>query len=240
MIMLLARLARRQRQPEIMDNPDLDPVQHVRALRGLARINRLSASAAILWSPLRDLATAHANRPLRVLDIGTGGGDVPISLWRRACRTGLAIELCGIDISATAIEQARRNAQAAGAYVDFHQLDALHDDLPANFDAVTSALFLHHLDEAQALTLLSRMGQATRSLVLVNDLMRSRLGYLAAWVGTRLLTTCPVVHVDGPRSVEGAFTVAEAHDLAARAGLQGAAITRHWPWRYLLTWRKPA
>jgi 2-polyprenyl-3-methyl-5-hydroxy-6-metoxy-1,4-benzoquinol methylase len=238
--MFLARLAQRHCQPEIMDQPGLDPAQHVRALRALARINRLSASDAILWRPLWELAREIPERPLRVLDVATGGGDVPVRLWQRARRAGLKLELCGVDVSATALEQARRNAERVGAEVEWRRLDVLSEDLPAGFDVVTSSLFLHHLAEDQALGLLRRMGGAAGKLVLVNDLLRSRLGYLLAFLVTRLLTTSPVVHVDGPRSVEGAFSMAEARELAERAGLHGATISWRWPWRYLLAWRRPA
>jgi 2-polyprenyl-3-methyl-5-hydroxy-6-metoxy-1,4-benzoquinol methylase len=235
--MFLARLAQRQRRPEIMDQPDLDPAQHRHALRGLARINRISASDAILWRPL--CALAQPGRPLRVLDVATGGGDVPIRLWQRARRAGIALEVCGIDVSPVAITAAQQNARTAQADVKFRRLDVLREELPHGFDAITSSLFLHHLDEAEALALLNNMRQAAASVVLINDLIRSRLGYLAAYLGTRVLSRCPVVHIDGPRSVEGAFTRAEVRTLAERAGLHGATLTWRWPWRYLLAWRRP-
>jgi hypothetical protein len=48
-----------------------------------------------------------------------------------------------------------------------------------------------------------------------------------------------VVHFDGPASVAGAFTQAEARELAERAGLRGAEVAARWPFRWLLTWRRP-
>jgi hypothetical protein len=57
-----------------------------------------------------------------------------------------------------------------------------------------------------------------------------------AHVAGRILTTSDVVHVDGPRSVEGAFTMEEARALAERAGLHGATVRWRWPFRYLLKW----
>jgi hypothetical protein len=83
------------------------------------------------------------------------------------------------------------------------------------------------------------MAAAARRAVLVCDLHRSWLGYSLAWVGCRLLTRSPIVHVDGPRSVEAAFAVSEIAALAGRSGLDGAVITQHWPERWLLAWRKP-
>ena len=41
-----------------------------------------------------------------------------------------------------------------------------------------------------------------------------------------------------PLSVEAAFTLAEVQALAAEAGMAGATISRHWPCRYLLAWRR--
>src|SRR5918912_1375115 len=82
-------LSRRLLRPEVMDQPGLDPRRHAHALRGLARINFWSGSAGILWPDLAALARETAPRPLRVLDVATGGGDVPIRLWRRARRAGL-------------------------------------------------------------------------------------------------------------------------------------------------------
>ena len=111
--------------------------------------------------------------------------------------------------------------------------------MPAEYDAVVTSLFLHHLKEEKAVELLRRMAGAARHLLLVNDLERSRLGYLLAWFGTQLLTRSPIVHVDGPRSVEGAFTKSEAFGLAERAGLHGATIGRRWPCRFLLSWERP-
>jgi 2-polyprenyl-3-methyl-5-hydroxy-6-metoxy-1,4-benzoquinol methylase len=238
--MFLASLARRNRQPEIIDEPDLDARLHVQALQGLARINRVSASDRILWKPIAALAREQPGRPLRLLDIATGGGDVPIRLWHRARRAGLALEVAGADASATAVDYARDSARRAAASVSFFRLDALGGELPGGFDVLTCSLFLHHLEEDRALDLLRQLGRAANRMVLINDLLRGRLGYLVAWFGTRLLTPSPVVHTDGPRSVEAAFTKAEAVALAARAGLHGATVSWRWPCRFLLTWRRPA
>ncbi len=169
--MRFVSLAPRRCQPEIMDQPGLDPTRHAQALRGLARINRISASDRILWRPLSTLLRASPGRPIRVLDLATGGGDVPIRLWQRARRAGLALEVHGVDASATAIAHARAAARRTGAAVGFATLDVLREPLPAGFDVLTASLFLHHLDETQAVALLRHMGQAARRMVLVNDLV---------------------------------------------------------------------
>lgn len=232
-------LGQRRRTPEIMDQPGLDPRRHAAALRGLARINFWSRSAGLLWPPLAALARRLETTRLRVLDLASGGGDVAIRLWHKARRAGLDFHLEGRDLSPVAVAHARAEAARHGAAVSFEVGDALHGPLPPGFDAVLSSLFLHHLDEGQAVSLLRRMADAAGRLVLVNDLARGWAGLALAHVGTRLLSRSSVVHFDGPRSVEGAFTPAEALALAEHAGLHGATVARHWPCRFLLTWERP-
>jgi 2-polyprenyl-3-methyl-5-hydroxy-6-metoxy-1,4-benzoquinol methylase len=221
-----------------MDQPGIDSDEHTRALAALGRINWLSASSAILWPPLKRLADMHPERTVRVLDVASGGGDVTLALARRARRSGCRLEFTGCDASEVAVNVARQNATSRGESVKFERLEVLDSPLPGGFDAIVCSLFLHHLADEQAEALLRQMAEAARQLVVVNDLVRSRLGYLLAVAATRLLTRSPIVHVDGPLSVQGAFTPAEALALAARAGMQGVRVSRHWPQRFRLEWWK--
>ncbi len=230
-------LSKRQLQAELMDQPDLDPAQHRAALAGLARINWWSFSASILWPRLVELANRSPTQ-IRILDVATGSGDVPIRLFRRAHRAGISMTIEGCDLSPFAIEQARENARRVRADVSFFVYDALRGLPLSGFDVVISSLFLHHLEEEHAIHLLTRLRSMAKQRVLVNDLLRTASGYVLARVATRLLTISHVVHVDGPRSVQNAFTLEEAKDLAARAGLRGARFSRHWPFRFLLEWSR--
>jgi SAM-dependent methyltransferase len=236
-------LRQRHLQPEVMDQPDLDDGQHHQALSALARINWISASGLILWPSIRALCNERSKtgdaRPVRVLDVATGGGDVPVGLWRRAKRNGIPLEVSGCDVSATAVEHARRYAGEHNADVTFFQRDVLAEPLPDGFDIITCSLFLHHLNEDQAITLLRRMREVAGRLALVNDLDRNPAGWWAAYLGSRILTRSAVVHVDALLSVEGAFTPGEALKLARRAGWDGARVRRKFPVRYLLSWRRP-
>lgn len=222
-----------------MDGPGLDPAEHARALRGLGRINWISRSAAILWPPIARLAAADPDRPVRVLDLASGGGDVPIALARRAASSRLDIRIEGSDANPVAVRFASERAGARDVSVPFQVLDVLRDPIPPGFDVLTCSLFLHHLDPLDAARVLRTMAGSAARLVLVNDLARSRAGYLLAWAGCRLLSRSPVVHHDGPVSVASAFTPAEALRLARDAGLEGATVSPRWPERFLLAWSRP-
>jgi SAM-dependent methyltransferase len=221
-----------------MDQPGLPPAEHQRALAGLARLNRLSGSSRILWPPLAHLARQRNSGVVRVLDLACGGGDVTVALARRARREGCRLAFSGCDVSKLALCVARKAAEAAGERIDFFQADVLSAEWPSGFDAVVCSLFLHHLDDLQAEDLLRRMARAAGRLVLVNDLIRSRRGFWLAVLASRLLTRSPIVQGDGPLSVQRAFTAEEVLDLATRAGLAGATVSRRWPLRLLLAWWK--
>ena len=102
-------IKQRHLEPELMDQPDLDPSLHRDALRGLRRINVLSCSAAIMWPEIVAAARRIHPRTLRVLDLACGGGDNAIALAarrlprRRADRSAwLRYQFSGCECRATA------------------------------------------------------------------------------------------------------------------------------------------
>lgn len=233
-------LSVRDRQPERMDEQGLDARSHWHALDGLRKANRVSRIPQAIWRGLHEMFTSTDwPRPVKVLDIAAGGGDVVIGLAQLGQRRGMPMEVHGCDISPTAVAYARRAAADAGLHrATFSCRNALTDPLPQDCDVVMSSLFLHHLSDLDAVHLLRRMAQATRRCVVVSDLRRSRLGYCYAWIGARFLTRSPIVHTDGPLSVRAAFTTEEMRKLAEKAGLHGARFHNHWPERFLLLWTK--
>jgi 2-polyprenyl-3-methyl-5-hydroxy-6-metoxy-1,4-benzoquinol methylase len=235
---VLPDFSARRLEPEVMDEPDLDPARHRRALDALARVNALSLTAGRAWREVIALARAGV-RPVRVLDVACGGGDVLVALSRKAARAGVDVDLAGCDTSPVALDRARAHATGLEnvRFVRADVRDGL-DELKARYDLVCCSLFLHHLDHADAVTLLRGMAQATDAVLLVQDLRRSRLGYALAWAALRVLTTSDVARTDGPISVRAAFTSDEARALAHEAGLDGAVVRTCWPERYTLRWSR--
>lgn len=229
--------ATRHLQPEVMDQPGLDQAAHRQALRGLARLNWISGSTGVLWSPIRRLARATGQRAFRVLDVASGGGDVAIRLWRRAAANGVQLDITGSDISQTAIDHANKAAAKETDAVRFTRCDMLQSPPAERFDIVTCSLFLHHLAREDAIALLRSMASVTDRLLLINDLARGPFGYALVKLGCHTLSRSPVVHIDGPRSVEGAFTPGEMRGLCEEAGLAGATVSPRFPCRFLMEWR---
>ncbi|WP_413440350.1 class I SAM-dependent methyltransferase [Synechococcus sp. MIT S1220] len=227
----------RDRQPEVMDQPGLDPADHDRALQGLRRINGISRCVPGLFRHFETLASETPSTQLSVLELACGGGDTAIALAALARRRHLNLSFQACDLNPEAVRIAQRNAAKSESSVRVFVEDALEPSRSQQFDVVYCTLFVHHLDPPDVMRLLRGMAARARRLVIVDDLIRSRLGYSLAWIGTRLLSRSWVVHHDGPLSVQAAFTPKEILDLAAQAGLRDCALERTWPERYRLCWK---
>jgi 2-polyprenyl-3-methyl-5-hydroxy-6-metoxy-1,4-benzoquinol methylase len=209
--------------PERMDDPDLDPVLLEPALNGLRRLNTLSFAHPLLWSVLRDEARV-LRRPVRVLDLACAGGDFLFDAAARAQKEGIVLDLHGCDINPASIELAQRRAASQARRCAFFVHDAIQCTLPGEYDIVTANLFLHHLTDEHAVLVLRRMAEAATRLVIVNDLVRSRVNLGMVALASRLVTRSPVVHTDAVLSVRAAFTKPELLSLAERAGMPSASL----------------
>jgi 2-polyprenyl-3-methyl-5-hydroxy-6-metoxy-1,4-benzoquinol methylase len=223
-----------------MDDAALPAEAHALALSGLARLNRISLSGRSIWQALTTACIPDTvkSRELTLLDLATGGGDLPVALGLRAKRRGIALSVTGADKSQCALQCARALARRAGISVEWIALDLMSDPIPAS-DWITCSLFLHHLDDLSVVDLLRAMAQAARLGIIINDLERTSWNRLLVWLGARLLTRSAVVHRDSDRSMCASFTLTEIRQLADAAGLTGHQLERRFPCRWQMVWKKP-
>lgn len=225
----------RKRVAELMDDPALDADLHQEALRGLEKLNVVSSSVDLLWSQLRTIKTSSGN-VLRILDLASGAGDIPIGICKRAKQENVPIEIVASDISPTAIEYAARKAASQDLSISFIQMDVLNDPVPSGFDATICSLFTHHLDPPDVVNLMRKMHSSSRRMLIVNDLVRSEISLALVWLGTRLFSRSKIVQYDGPVSVCASYTRAEMLAMAREAGLNNCVSIFHPPCRQLLVW----
>ena len=230
-----------QRPPELMDDPSLDASQHEEALRALARIHIVSRTASQLAEYLVALThnlPSSTGKTIRILDIACGGGDLTTSVAARVARkVPHRVEFIGLDISERAIGWATRNHARATEKLDvaFRTCDVLNGELPSCTLAFHS-LFLHHLNDAQAVAQLRAMAAAAQGGFVFSDLLRTRLGLFLAQLGTRVLSRSSIAQIDGPLSVKAARTVEEYHRLFREAELAVPTLRRAWPERICVMW----
>ncbi|HZS02596.1 MAG TPA: methyltransferase domain-containing protein [Chloroflexota bacterium] len=232
-------IPRRQEASELLDAPCLPPRALAGNLRDLGRANRYFGGLAVLRRQLLPALAAHPpDRPLRLLDVATGGADLPLALLAWASGEGRRLSIVGLDAGAQVLAYAQ--AQARGE----PRLRLLRGDAaalplaPRTFDYALCCLALHHLTPPAGIAALREMAAVVRHGLLVVDLERSWPAYLGTWLWSRACTTNHLSRHDGPLSVLRAYTLAELRALAACAGLAQARVSRG-PFFRLVLWVTP-
>lgn len=213
--------------PELLDGPLDDPAALVGNLRDLRRINRWFGGVALTSAAIEALA-AHRTG-LSILDVGTGGADIPVALLARAARRDRTLDIVGLDSRPEVLAAA---ALADRAVIETTGLTLRVGDgrsLPYpddSFDVVHASLVLHHLDGDGATALLHEMARVGRLGIVINDLHRGRLAWLGAWLVGHVLTGNRYTRHDAPLSVRRAYRVDEALALVRGSGLAPVRTVR--------------
>ena len=144
----------------------------------------------------RFLNAAGIGKGMKVLDIGSGAGDVALTLAEFVGNDGSVV---GVDVNAEILETARSRAETAGiTNVEFIAGDARTLDLPDDFDAIVGRLVLMYMAEP---------GDALKQLA-----TRLRPGGIVAFQEIELTFYRALAHPDTPlvnKLTAGAIAVFE-------------------------------
>ena len=211
-----------------MDEPVADLDELEANLRDIAFANARLGGTAPVVRALRRLGAS------RVLDVGSGAGDVPLALVRDGARRGVQLQVTCLDHSEQMLALARR---ATGSDPALRFVRADGGALPfadGAFDVVTCTLALHHFDPDGARALLRELRRVARLTPVVCDLRRSPVAFAATWLWSRTSRNRLTRH-DAPLSVRRAYTPDEALALARDAGWRAPRLRREPFFRMTLT-----
>jgi 2-polyprenyl-3-methyl-5-hydroxy-6-metoxy-1,4-benzoquinol methylase len=192
---------------ELMDDPACDPKRLAATLRRFDTVNRLVGGWGRVWHRHLAPALRGLGRPARVLDIGSGGGDVVSRLADRAEREGVEVDWLGIDPDPRALDVTRERMRpnVRFACTDAAALRATGE----RFDAVISNHVLHHLSDVELGPFTDDSLALSSGPVLHADIARSRLAYALYGVGITVLERGTFLRVDGLRSIRRSYRVDE-------------------------------
>lgn len=231
--------ARRSAQREILD--DHQPEQAVldRIYAFLAMANRRFGGTAATLARLEGLQRSWTpGERIEILDVAAGAADIARAVIAWGARRGFDVRVTAVDISGGALDCARRQGRTD------HRLRLVQADVlrpfsrERAFDYVTSALFFHHLRDAEIVAMLRAFDRLARRGIIVNDLRRSRRAHALTWMLTWPFH--PILHHDGPLSVRRALTEGELLELASAAGLDWLQVERHFGERMTLAGERPS
>lgn len=215
---------------ERMDDPDCDPAELENTYEQFKTINALiSQWRSIYRKELRPHLQTNAQNS--ILDIGFGGGDIPIKLAEWAEKDGLNLHITAVDTD----ERAFNFVQKMHVPDNIEFLNCSTSELLASgqqYDYVLSNHLVHHLSEDELLTILSEARRLSRQGVLFNDIRRSDIGYMLFNVLARPVFRSSFITQDGLTSIRRSYTYIEL----AKAVPPGWQVRKLFPFRLLLSY----
>ncbi|HEX2607666.1 MAG TPA: methyltransferase domain-containing protein [Flavisolibacter sp.] len=226
---------KRSDQKELLDRPDI-PFDAIRKnMQELDVINRYLGGHAITLAGLEEVTQkCSVARPLRITEIGCGGGDNLRAIKRWAQRKGRAVRLCGIDLNPECIRFAREQPENEG--IEFQQSDYRDVSFGSLPDVLFSSLFCHHFSDEELVFMLRWMQDHSKTGFFINDLHRHPVAYYSIKGLTQLFSGSYLVKNDAPLSVQRGFTRKEWTAILQKAGISRLKVHWRWAFRWLLTY----
>ncbi len=231
---MFSRFRQRSSKLERLDTGDYTPEEYARWHREMKYIHRAFGEMRALRGPLMRDVRATAGDQISVLDVGAGSGELIRAVHRWL--TGRRSFLVGSELSAKAARAIYRGSERGD--IEALRCDALRlpfaDD---SFDYVFCSLFLHHLSDADGVTLLREMSRVARHRIFVVDLHRRPVAYYFYRMAS-YLTLQRFTREDGALSILRSFKPAELRRLAVDAELSEISVRRSWAYRLILSGKK--
>jgi SAM-dependent methyltransferase len=224
----------RSERTELMDTERVGFEEFRACLYDLGRVNRLTLAYRPTLAFLdRLLANGRPReRPIELVDVGSGYGDMlrRIAAWGR--RRGVALSLTGVDLNPWS-RKAAAEATPQGHAINWVTADAFTYAPSRPIDVIVSSLFTHHLPDRLVARFLGWMEANARLGWFVNDLHRHPLPYHFFRHFAKLARFHRFVQHDGPVSIARAFAASDWQRLLAEAGIEplGAEVARRAPFR---------
>ncbi|MEO6786711.1 MAG: methyltransferase domain-containing protein [Chthoniobacteraceae bacterium] len=213
-------------QPEFIDRPSTDPVLVREEVQILEVANARFGEDQLMLQRVKGLLGLRKVPSLEILDLATGGADIPRVIVEWARQHQVPVTVTAVDNNPEVLRVARESCRD-WPEIRIEQHDLLELPFPPNsFDLVLCSLALHHFTIADVIGILRRMQETARVGYIVSDLRRNRLAIWTAELLVRRMVKSPIIRNDAVQSCRAAFTVSELRTMAEQAGLRNFSIHR--------------
>lgn len=214
---------------EEMDKKDCEQVKLHNTYRQFRSINRLvSRWRGVYTRHIKPFLSPH--HTTSILDIGFGGGDVPVFLHHLAQNDGLKLSITGIETDERTLEFTRSLDLPESITFEV----ASTTDMIAQareFDIVISNHLLHHLQDDEIVNLCREAEQLCQRRVIFNDIERGDLAW-AFFTVTGLFYHRSFITKDGLTSIRRSFTLREIRNILPEEW----SVERLLPYRIVATY----
>jgi len=214
--------------PEMMDNFSIQDERIDLALRELRLINYFLGGNTGSKHGVSKIISDLPDRKIYLLDAGSGSSDILEDLKKRH----KPIQVISLDRNKRVCNFIKKNSNLKPIIVC---ADAFN--LPfknKSIDIIHTSLFLHHFDSRGLKNILKEFADTARHGIVINDLQRSLLAFLAIKILTSVFSRSELVKNDAPMSVRKGFVKSELLDLMKPMKFSKFEIGRKWAFRWLI------
>ena len=223
----------RSSQIELMDDFSVEGNLLRESLDSLANINKWLGGNFVTLNGLKKVLKGHQkSKPLTILDMGCGNGDMLRELAKFGKKARYNFTLIGIDANQHTVDYAKELS------VNYPEISYLKQDVFSeefqhlHFDLVLATLFLHHFNEDDIVKLLAPILKKANLGIVVNDLNRNKIAYYL-FSFLCLFIKNKMTKEDGLISVLRAFKKADLERMTEKLN---AKSTIQWKWAFRYQW----
>ncbi len=197
-----------------------------------ACLDQLGRVGTFLGAQEATFKAFHPFKPQTILDVGCGGGYFAFELAKKFPQA----KVVGVDISANAITHAQKRLEKQSFVlknISFKEGSFLKEP----FDVVTATLVCHHLNDEEMVEFIKTAYQTAKKGVIINDLHRHPLAYMAFGLIAYPLFQNRLIFHDGLLSIKRSFKKEELFQYLKAAGipLERCSIKWHFPFRWVIS-----
>ena len=229
---MLKSLKNRSFEKEKMDGDHFSYEDLKDCLLDIEKINRWTRAHHSTLKFVDRLYQKHkleTDRPLKIVDIGFGSGDLLRQLEHMAQKKGYHFELIGVELHPWSVKIAR-DLNKKQSCIHFEEKNVF--DFTEPVDIFVCSLVLHHLSDKEIQNLVLKISQLSQLGWFFHDLKRHIVPYGFIWGATRLMRLHEMVQSDAPLSVARGFNGEELKLLFDRVPGFHVKVNSEFPFKW--------
>lgn len=203
------------------------------ALKSLEWVNRRLGNHKMVVNAISKIA-ADAKQPIRITDLGCGGGDLILAIASSLQKTGVPFTITGIDGNENSLAYARKKT-AAFTNINFQQADILNPSFSLNeCDLLVTSHFIYHFTEEGLIGFFRQNLPFIKKAVICSELERNRLSLGLFKLLGFLLPVSKMAREDGQLAIKRSFTKKEWLSILQNIPVSNFSLSRAPFFRILL------
>lgn len=206
-------------EPELMDSTEISFDEFHHCLQSLETINKLTFGYRPTLQWLAKILPLMRHKSTRILDVGSGGGDMLRQIDNMAKHDSYNVKLIGVDMNPWSKKSAETSFPISSTRYETSNVFTFNVEEPV--EIVICALFTHHLNDEQIIQFLRWIDEKATVGWFISDLHRHRLPYYFIKIMTKMFSRNRLIRNDAPLSVARSFTFSDWRRLLERANVKG-------------------